>query len=117
MGGDCESSTAKHDGETAMGRSMTQAKRTRQRASMGWGAIILAALGCGWSACSSSTDKEDLPFERAEQSTNVKAIWDEEFPGPITELAIAKKSGDLVAATIPDIDGGGKHLLTLIARN
>jgi hypothetical protein len=97
-----------------MGRSkMTLARRI----AFGWLPLTLSAIGCGWSACSSSSDKQDLPFERSEQTSSVVSVWDEEFPGPITELAIARRTGDLVAATIPDAEAGGKHLLTLIARD
>jgi hypothetical protein len=78
---------------------------------------VLSLLGCGGSSCSGSSEKADLPFERSAQSSDVDSLWDDEFPGPITDLAIAETSGDLVAASIPDVDAGGKHLLTLLAKN
>ncbi len=76
--------------------------------------VVFGFLGCG--GCSSTSDTQDLPFERAAQKMTFESLWEEEFPGPITDLALAKKSGDLVVASIPDVDGGGKHLLTLLSK-
>lgn len=76
---------------------------------------VFGALGCG--GCSSTSDKSDLPFERSNQKMGFSSLWQEEFPGPITDIALAKKSGDLVVASIPDVDAGGKHLLTLLSRD
>lgn len=76
---------------------------------------VFGALGCG--GCSSTSDKSDLPFERSAQKMGFNSLWQEELPGPITDIALAKKSGDLVVASIPDVDAGGKHLLTLLSRD
>ncbi len=72
----------------------------------------VSAIGCG--GCSSSPEKNDLPFERSAQEMAFDRVWEESFPGPITDLALARKSGDLVVASIPDMEAGGKHLLTLM---
>lgn len=77
--------------------------------------LFLGILGCG--GCSSTPDGPALPFDRSEQQMEFDSLWEEEFPGPITDLALAKKSGDLVVATIPDPDAGGKHLLTLMSKS
>lgn len=76
--------------------------------------LFLGILGCG--GCSSSPGRSTLPFESSEQRMEFDSLWEEEFPGPITDLALAKKSGDMVVATIPDMDSGGKHLLTLLSK-
>jgi WD40 repeat protein len=80
-----------------------------------WIFVLFGTLGCG--GCSSSSKTTDFPFERSSQSMTFSSLWEEEFPGPITDLALAKKTGDLVVASIPDIDAGGKHLLTLLNRD
>jgi WD40 repeat protein len=77
--------------------------------------ILFGFLGCG--GCSSTTETTDLPFERSTQTMKFESLWSEELPGPITDIALAKKSGDLVVANIPDVDAGGKHLLTLFGKN
>jgi outer membrane protein assembly factor BamB len=78
-------------------------------------AVVLSGfLGCG--GCSSTSETTDLPFERSSQAMAFSSLWQEELPGPITDLALAKKSGDLVVASIPDADSGGKHLLTLFSK-
>ncbi len=77
--------------------------------------LFLGILGCG--GCSSSPEKPSLPFERSEQQMEFDSLWEEDFPGPITDLALAKKSGDVVVATIPDMDLGGKHFLTLVSKS
>jgi len=77
--------------------------------------LFLGILGCG--GCSSAPEGASLPFERSDQKMEFDSLWEEEFPGPITDLALAKKSGDLVVATIPDPDLGGKHLLTLLSKS
>ncbi len=79
-------------------------------------AISIALFGFGCGGCSSSSDKSELPFQRSVQEMEFDRLWEEDFPGPITDLALARKSGDLVVATIPDPDKGGKHLLTLISK-
>jgi WD40 repeat protein len=89
----------------------------QSRFALVWMGAVLSLLGCGGSSCSGSREKNDLPFERSAQSSSVDSLWDDEFPGPITDLAIAETSGDLVAASIPDIEGGGKHFLTLMGKN
>lgn len=79
-------------------------------------AISIAVFGFGCGGCSSSGEKSELPFQRSVQEMEFDRLWEEDFPGPITDLALARKSGDLVVATIPDPDTGGKHLLTLISK-
>lgn len=77
--------------------------------------LFLGILGCG--GCSSSPERSTLPFEESERKMEFDSLWEQKFPGPITDLALAKKSGDLVVATIPDMDLGGKHLLTLVSKD
>ena len=79
------------------------------------GLILFGVLGCG--GCSSTPETSDLPFERSTQPMNFTSLWKEDLPGPITDIALAKKSGDLLIATIPDPDTGGKHLLTLMGKD
>lgn len=77
--------------------------------------LFLGLLGCG--GCSTSPERTALPFENSEQKMEFDSLWEQKFPGPITDLALAKKSGDMVVATIPDMDAGGKHMLTLMSKD
>lgn len=76
--------------------------------------MVLSVLGCD--GCSSSPARRELPFERSTQVMEFDSLWEETFSGPVTDIALAKKSGDVAVATIPDPDVGGKHLLTLISK-
>lgn len=84
---------------------------------------ILTAVFCfllTWGAvsCSSSSKEKSVPlFEESALPVSFKKLWKEEFPGPITDLSVARLSGDLLAATIPSLETGGRHLLTLLNRN
>ncbi len=71
----------------------------------------------GTVSCSSSPKEKSAPlFEESALPVSFKKLWKEEFPGPITDLSVARLSGDLLAATIPSLESGGKHLLTLLNR-
>lgn len=59
---------------------------------------------------------DSLPFEQAESQRRVDKLWKEQFPGPITDLALAGQSGMVLASSIPDPEAGGKHWLTLLDR-
>ena len=72
----------------------------------------------GLQLCCSGAPIQDKPspFEKAAQVSDVDRLWKEKYPGPITDIALAKTSGFVLASSIPDPDSGGKYLLTLMNR-
>lgn len=88
----------------------------------GWTAFFTAGF-CSlivWGAVSCSSSQKDsgrVLFEESALPVSFKKLWKEEFPGPITDVAVARMSGDVLVATIPSLDNGGRHLLTLLNRS
>lgn len=81
--------------------------------------LLLTVLGFTFLelCCSGKTVKEvAIPFEKAKQESEVDRLWKERFPGPITDIALAEKTGFVLASSIPDVEAGGKYLLTLLNR-
>lgn len=76
------------------------------------GAPIFLQLCCS----STPTPESKVPFEKAKQELEVDRLWKEEFPGPITDIALADQAGLVLASSIPDVEAGGKYLLTLLNR-
>jgi hypothetical protein len=71
---------------------------------------LLTVAVAGWSGgCAGRRIAGDsaLPFERASQQTPVRELWSKKFSGFITDLNIARNSGETLVTTRPDYDEPG----------
>jgi len=92
---------------------MNQVIRTLSSRSLFFTLFILS-----WGCVSCSTSEVETIDRKFEKSVNPLAFersWKEEFPGPITELRLAVQTGDVLAASIPNPETGGRHFLTLLS--
>jgi hypothetical protein len=77
--------------------------------------VFILASGFLWGSCSSSrTNKKADIFGESPQSLNVKVVAEKKFPGNLGDVAIARKVGWTLVSSIPDVETGGKHLLSLV---
>ena len=78
------------------------------------GFVIVA--GFLWGSCSSPTavQKKSEIFSDSAEKLTVKILNEKKFPGNLGDIAIARKVGWTLISSIPDIETGGKHLLSLL---